>query len=129
MNEIRKAKLQQFFFIASVAFFVVYLIFMVVALFSLPTSTPIFLCLMFVAFFLFIVQDAVNEKVKEVGDIGWCGFLSLPSFTMLIVVCYAVMVYYLQVKQQEDILWVVCALIDSTLFDKSLRALRKLNKN
>lgn len=128
MDENRKAGLRYFFFIASVAFFAVYLVFMGLALFSVPTSTPVFLFLMLVAFSLFIVQDTVNEKAEEVGDIGQCGFLSLPFFTLLIVLGYAVMVYYLQIKQRDDILWVVCALIDSTLFDKSLRALRKLDK-
>lgn len=118
--------LRNFFLISSVAFFVIYLIFMILALFSIPTSAPVFVCLMLIALSLFILQNAVNEKAEEVGDIGRCGLLSLPFFTALIVVCYIVMVYILKLKGQEDILWVVCALITSTVFDKSVRALRKL---
>ena len=124
--ERNNAGLRNFFLIVSVAFFVIYLIFMILALFSIPTSAPIFVCLMIIALSLFILQNAVNEKAEEVGDIGRCGLLSLPFFTALIVVCYIFMVYALKIKEQEDVLWVVCALIDSTLFDKSVRALRKL---
>jgi len=90
---------------------------------------PAFLCLMLVTFFLLIIQDDVNTKAEELGNIGSWGLLSLPSFTMLMVLCYAVMVYYLQIKQQDDILWAVIGLYDSTLLDISLRALRKLKQN
>lgn len=129
MEENHKAALRRFFSIASVVFFVIYLAFMTISLFSFSVSTPVFLCLMLVVFFLMIIQDTVDTKVEELGNIGSWGFLSLPAFTMLVVLCYAVMVYYLQLKQLDDILWAFSALFDSTLLDKSLRALRKLKQN
>jgi len=129
MDENRKAALRRFFSIASVVFFAIYLVFMMFSLFSFSFSTPVFLCLSLVIFFLLIIQDAVNTKAEELGDIGSWGLLSLPSFTMLMVLCYTVMVYYLQFKQLDDILWAVIALYDSTLLDTSLRALRKLKQN
>lgn len=84
---------------------------------------------MLVPVFLLIIQDTVNTKADELGDVRSWGFLSLPSFTMLIILCYAVMVYYLQFKQLDDILWATIGLFDSILLDKSLRALRKLKQN
>ena len=129
MDENRKAALRRYFSIMSVAFWAIYIVYMIISLFSVSVSMPAFLCVMLVAVFLFIIQDDVNTKAEELGNIGSWGFLSLPSFTMLMVLCYAVMVYYLQIKQQDDILWVVIALYDSTLLDISLRALRKLKQN
>jgi cytochrome b561 len=129
MEENRKAALRRFFSIASVVFFVIYLVFMMLSLFSFSVSTPVFLWLTLVTIFLFIIQDTVNTKVEELGYIGSWGFLSLPSFSMLMVLCYAVMAYYLQFKQRDDVLWAVCGLYDSTLLDTSLRALRKLKQN
>ncbi|MDN0033815.1 hypothetical protein QVN85_12975 [Oscillibacter valericigenes] len=129
MDENHKAALHRFFSIASVVFFVIYLAFMTISLFSFSVSILVFLCLMLVPVFLLIIQDTVNTKADELGDVGSWGFLSLPSFTMLIVLCYAVMVYYLQFKQLDDILWATIGLFDSILLDKSLRALRKLKQN
>jgi len=119
----------QYFSIISVAFLAIYIVCMIISLFSVSVSMPAFLCLMLVTFFLLIIQDDVNTKAEELGNIGSWGLLSLPSFTMLMVLCYAVMVYYLQIKQQDDILWAVIGLYDSTLLDISLRALRKLKQN
>lgn len=129
MDEKQKTELYKFFSISSVIFFVIYFIFMAILIFSLSVSMPIFLCLMLVMFFLFIIQDTINEKIEELGDIDGGGFLSLPSFTVLIVLYYAVMVYYLRIKEPDTILWAVLALFDSTLLNKSLRALRKLKQD
>jgi len=129
MEENRKATLRRYFSIISVAYLAIYIVCMIISLFSVSVSMPAFLCLMLVTFFLLIIQDDVNTKAEELGNIGSWGLLSLPSFTMLMVLCYAVMVYYLQIKQQDDILWAVIGLYDSTLLDISLRALRKLKQN
>lgn len=127
MEENRKAALRRFFSIASVIFSAIYLVFMMFSLFSFSFSTPVTLCLMLVMFFLLIIQDTVNTKAEELGDIGNSGFLSIPFFTMLIVLCYAVIVYFLQFN--DDILWAFIGLYDSTLLETSLRALRKLKQN
>lgn len=127
MEENRKAALRRFFSIASVIFSAIYLVFMMFSLFSFSFSTPVTLCLMLVMFFLLIIQDTVNTKAEELGDIGNFGFLSIPFFTMLIVLCYAVIVYFLQFN--DDILWAFIGLYDSTLLETSLRALRKLKQN
>ena len=129
MEENRKAALRRYFSIMSVVFFAIYMVCMIILLFSVSVSTLVFLCLMLVAFSLIIIQDDVNTKAKEAGDIGSWGFLSLPFFTMLIVLYYAVMVYYLKIIQQDNMLGLVIALTDSTLLDKSLRALRKLKQD
>lgn len=129
MEENRKAALRRYFSIISVVFFAIYIICIIISLFSVSISMPVLLCLMLVTFFLLIIQDDVNTKAEELGNIGSWGFLSLPSFTMLMVLSSAVMIYYLQIKQQDDILSAVIGLYDSTLLDKSLRALRKLKQN
>ena len=129
MEENRKVALRRYFSIISVVFFAIYIICIIISLFSVLISMPVLLCLMLVTFFLLIIQDDVNTKAEELGNIGSWGFLSLPSFTMLMVLSSAVMIYYLQIKQQDDILSAVIGLYDSTLLDKSLRALRKLKQN
>jgi len=126
MDENQKAALRKFFSVSTVVCFAAYLVFMAILLFSLPVSTSVFVCLIFVAFSLFIIQDAVNTRAEELGDIGRCGLLSLPFITIFIGLYYAVSVYYMKLKQQDDMLWVVIALYDSILFDKSFRALHKL---
>lgn len=129
MEENRKVVLRRYFSILSVVFLAIYMVCMIILLFSVSVSMLGIVGLVYVGFFLIIIQDDVNTKAKETGDIKKFGFLSLSFFTMLIVLCYAVMVYYLKIKQQEDVLWVMIALIDSTLLDTSLRALHKLKQD
>lgn len=126
MDENQKATLRKSFSVSTVVCFATYLVFMAILLFSLPVSTPVFVCLIFVMVSLFIIQDAVNTRVEELGDIGRCGLLPLPFITIFIGLYYAVSVYYMKLKQQDDMLWVAIALYDSILFDKSFRALHKL---
>lgn len=128
MDENREAALRRYFSIISVVFFTIYIVCMMISLFSISVPTPVLICLIFVAFSLFIIQDDVSTKAEEVGDISRSRFLSLPFVTNIIALCYALMVY-LQIKQQYDFLWVVIAQFDSTLLDTSLRALRKLKEN
>ena len=129
MDEKEKTNLRKFFSTYSAIFSVIYCIYIATLIFSLPFSTPLFAFLTFIMFFLFIVQNAINEKVEELGDIGAGRLLSLPFFTGLIVLYYAVMVFYLETKEVNTVLWAVLALYDSVLLDKSLRAWRKLKQS
>lgn len=129
MEENRKAALRRYFSIMSVIFFAIYIVCMIISLFSVSVSGPVLVGCVSVIFFIFIVQDDVNTKVEELGSVSRRRLLSLPFFTMLIVIVYVVMIDYLQIKQQDDVLGVVIGFYDSFLLDKSLRALHKLKQN
>ena len=126
MNEKHKISLQKFFFISTIVFGIIYLIFMALALFSPVLPVQLIVSLIFGSFFLFIIQNTVNEKAEEVGNLKQWRILSLPFFTILILICYAAVLYLLQLERQTGILWAVIALYDSILLDKSMRALHNL---
>lgn len=126
MNEKHKISLQKFFFVSTVVFGIIYLIFMTLALLSPVLPVQLIVCLIFGSFFLFIIQDTVNEKAEEAGNLKQWRILSLPFFTILILICYATVIYLLQLERQTGILWAVIALYDSILLDKSMRALHNL---
>lgn len=126
MNEKRKISLQKLFFISTIVFGIIYLIFMALALFSPMIPVQLIVCLIFGSFFLFIIQDTINEKAEEAGNLKQWRILSLPFFTILFLICYSAIIYLLQLKRQTGILWAVIALYDSILLDKSMRALHNL---
>ena len=126
MNEKHKISLQKFFSVSTVVFGIIYLIFMTLALLSPVLPVQLIVCLIFGSFFLFIIQDTVNEKAEEAGNLKQWRILSLPFFTILILICYAAIIYFLQLERQTGILWAVIAFYDSSLLDKSLRALHNL---
>ena len=126
MNEKHKISLQKFFSVSTVVFGIIYLIFMTLALLSPVLPVQLIVCLIFGSFFLFIIQDTVNEKAEEAGNLKQWRILSLPFFTILILICYAAVIYLLQLERQTGILWAVIALYDSILLDKSMRALHNL---
>ena len=126
MNEKHKISLQKFFSVSTVVFGIIYLIFMTLALLSPVLPVQLIVCLIFGSFFLFIIQDTVNEKAEEAGNLKQWRILSLPFFTILILICYAAVIYLLQLERQTGILWAVIALYDSILLDKSMRALHHL---
>ena len=126
MNEKHKISLQKFFSVSTVVFGIIYLIFMKLALLSPVLPVQLIVCLIFGSFFLFIIQDTVNEKAEEAGNLKQWRILSLPFFTILILICYAAVIYLLQLERQTGILWAVIALYDSILLDKSMRALHNL---
>ncbi len=126
MNEKHKISLQKFFSVSTVVFGIIYLIFMTLALLSPVLPVQLIVCLIFGSFFLFIIQDTVNEKAEEAGNLKQWRILSLPFFTILILICYAAVIYLLQPERQTGILWAVIALYDSILLDKSMRALHNL---
>ena len=126
MNEKHKISLQKFFSVSTVVFGIIYLIFMTLALLSPVLPVQLIVCLIFGSFFLFIIQNTVNEKAEEVGNLKQWRILSLPFFTILILICYAAVIYLLQPERQTGILWAVIALYDSILLDKSMRALHNL---
>ena len=126
MNEKHKISLQKFFSVSTVVFGIIYLIFMTLALLSPVLPVQLIVCLIFGSFFLFIIQDTVNEKAEEAGNLKQWRILSLPFFTILILICYAAVIYLLQLERQTGILWAVIAPYDSILLDKSMRALHNL---
>lgn len=126
MNEKHKISLQKFFSVSTVVFGIIYLIFMTLALLSPVLPVQLIVSLIFGSFFLFIIQDTVNEKAEEAGNLKQWRILSLPFFTILILICYAAVIYLLQPERQTGILWAVIALYDSILLDKSMRALHNL---
>ena len=69
-----------------------------------------------------------DEKADEVGNSREWRILSFVSFTILILLCYAVIIYIMQLRRQDSILWAIIALYDSTLLDKSIRALVQLKR-
>ena len=74
------------------------------------------------------MNDTVDEKADEVGNSREWRILSFVSFTILILLCYAVIIYIMQLRRQDSILWAIIALYDSTLLDKSIRALVQLKR-
>ena len=128
MDENRKAELRKFFSVSAAIFLVVYLIFLVLSLFSLSFSIPLFAGLMFVEFFLLMLKGMLDEKTEELGNLRWIRFVSLFSFTVLLTLCCIVMIYVLKIKKEQDMLLLVIALYNSSFFDKSICALRRLKQ-
>ena len=101
---------------------------MLLAVFSPRMPIQLVVFLGFASFILFIMNDTVDEKADEVGNSREWRILSFVSFTILILLCYAVIIYIMQLRRQDSILWAIIALYDSTLLDKSIRALVQLKR-
>ena len=128
MDEKRKNSLLKFFSVSVICFGIIYFAFMLLAVFSSRMPIQLVVFLGFASFILFIMNDTVDEKADEVGNSREWRILSFVSFTILILLCYAVIIYIMQLRRQDSILWAIIALYDSTLLDKSIRALVQLKR-
>lgn len=128
MDEKQISTLKRYFYISSITYLIIYVIYVLLSFFK-PKLPPIVLgCLMLMGIVLLIVQDDVNSKVEKIKLVKPWGMVSLPSFTLLLLIFHTIL-YLIDPREHADrILWVIIAQYDSLLFDKSFRALRKLRQ-
>lgn len=128
MDEKQISVLHRYFFIFSIIFLTIYIVCILLSLLNPELHPVIFGCLVFVAIALLIVQDDINNKIEKIGTFKSWGIVSLPSFTLLLLVFYIVLFLFHRIGQADRIRWVVIAQYDSILLDKTFRALQKLRQ-
>ena len=128
MDEKQISVLHRYFFIFSIILFTIYIACILLSLFNPELPFADIGCLVFVAIAILIVQDDINNKIERIGTVKPWGIVSLPNFTLLLLVFYIILFLFHRIGQADRIRWLVIAQYDSILLDKTFRALQKLRQ-